>query len=153
VRGYDKHVPAVELNEHGVGGSGPEWSWPAPGPRTDFIAKTGEALISLLSLAALDPSCPPGFVAVVLDSRDRRTAKSGIWLQVRSGQITAGPGKYMFSSGQAAAVQIDSVWLYDGSMPYLISPDDADKVVVWITGVAGDVALPGSLLVREGELA
>ncbi len=151
VRGYGEHIPAEELNGAGVGGPGTRWY--APGPPARLITQLGEAFMSLLAQVPLDPERPPGFVATVLDHTEALISgvagAQRVTLQVQSGQVNAGAGRLFLPTGQAYAVGITDVWLFNGRFPSFLAPDDADKVIVTLTGVAPDLLTPGVLLVQQ----
>jgi hypothetical protein len=150
IRSYGERIPAEELNAAGVGGPG---EWAAPGPPTRPITCIGEALVQLLSHVPLSPERPPGFVASVVEHRDSSVeGAQRVTLQARSGQVNAGEGRLLLPTGQAYAVGITDVWLFNGGIPGFLSPDDADRVIITLTGVASDLLAPGVLLVQQGSI-
>jgi hypothetical protein len=152
VRGYGERIPAEELNDGGVGGPGSRWG--APGPPTQLITQLGEAFMSLLSQVSLDPERLPGFVATVLDHDEALVlGAQRVTLHLQSGQVNAGVGRLLLPTGQAYAVGITDVWLFNGRIPDFLSPDDADKVIITLTGVAPDLLAPGVLLVQQLGIA
>lgn len=149
MRSFGERIPAEELNAAGIGGPG---EWATPGPLTRLITCISEAFLLLLAQVPLNPERPPGFVATVLEHRDDMFGKGQrVTLQLRSGQANAGEGRLLLPTGQAYAVGITDVWLFNGRMPGFLSPDDADKVIVTLTGVASDLLESGVVLAQQGK--
>lgn len=151
VRGYGEHIPSEELNGAGVGGPGTRWF--APGPPAQLITQLGAAFMSLLAQVPLDPERPPGFAATALDHYAAPVSSVAgaqrVTLQLQSGQVNAGAGRLFVPTGQAYAVGITEVWLFNGRIPGYLTPNDADKVIITLTGIAHDLLTPGVLLVQQ----